>query len=163
MRGLVLPGATMGREGAFPELRSGGAPVTLELKREVDVLVGQYERGSRGPVTSAQVVAALLGAGEFDAAGDYAREALLKHPDAVPLLVLAADVRYRANDVTGAEVLLRRARSRAPRDPLVALDLGLVLAQRDRGSEARGLLEQATHAGSPALAARARRELSKLR
>ncbi len=158
--GLVLPGAEDHADQFRPELRSGPPSSSLELDAEVKSAVGDYERGSRGPVSGARVVAALLATGEIDAARDYARECLRQHSTAVPLLVFAADAAFRANDVGGAEELLRRAAREAPRDPLVALDLGLVLRQQGRDAEARGLLSRAAEARVAPLAARARRELA---
>jgi tetratricopeptide (TPR) repeat protein len=162
-RGLVLPGAEAYADRVRPELRSGPSAGSLALDRELKAAIEVYERGSRDPAAGARVVAALLANGEIEAAGDYAREGLRLHPDAVPLLVFGADARYRANDLAGAEALLRRAADRAPRDPLVALDLGLVLRQLGRSDEARRALQRASGTHVAPLSARARRELAPAR
>ena len=157
--GLVLPGAAANADGSRPERRSGAASSSLELDAELKAAIDAYEGGSRGPDAGSRVVAALLADGDIAAANDYAQEALRAHPDDVPLLVFAAAARIGANDLAGAERLLRRAIRRAPRDPVVALDLGLVLCRLDRGTESRGWLERAAASRVAPLAARARREL----
>ena len=163
VRGLVLPGAELGAVLSYPEMRSGSPGVSLKLQREVQDLVHVYERGPRSARSCAQVVAGLLATGETDAANAYAREGLREHPRSVVLLVYAADTRYRANDLDAAEALLRRATAQAPGDPLVALDLALVLKQTGRVDEARVLLVRAADASAPGVVARARRELAELR
>jgi hypothetical protein len=159
-RGLVLPGAEKHADRFRPELRAGLPSSSLELDREMKAAVESYESGSRGPDDSGRVVAALLAHGEIEAARGYAREGLRKYPSAVPLLVFGAAADYRANDIGGAEELLRRAAGRAPHDPLVALDLGLVVRREGHEDEARRLLSRVADSRNVALAARARRELT---
>jgi tetratricopeptide (TPR) repeat protein len=158
--GLVLPGAAAHADGTLPERRSGPASSTLELEAEVRAAIASYEGGSRGPDAAARLVAALLADGDVAAANDYAREALQAYPDHVPLLVFAAAAKTRANDLPGAERLLRRASRRAPRDPVVALDLGMLLCRSGNGADPRRWLEQAAASRAAHVAARARRELS---
>jgi tetratricopeptide (TPR) repeat protein len=159
-RGLVLPGAEHDADRVRPELRSGPPATSRELDEELRKAIALYERGARDAGSGARVVAALLAGGEIETARDYAREALHRYPDAVPLLVFAADAEYRLNDLAAAEVLLRRALQRAPRDPMVALDLGLVLRRLGRDTEARGLFAGVVDSPVSALSARARRELA---
>lgn len=159
-RGLVLPGAEKHADRFRPELRAGPPSSSLELDREMKAAVGSYESGLQGPDASGRVVAALLAVGEIEAARGYAREGLRRYPTAVPLLVFGADADYRANDIRGAEELLRRAADRAPRDPLVALDLGLVLRRQGQEDEARRLLSRVADSRILPLAARARHELA---
>jgi len=156
--GLVLPGAEAHADGSRPERRSGAAPSSLELEAELRAAIDAYE-GSRGPEAGARVVAAFLADGDIAAASDYAQEALRAHPNDVPLLVFAAAARTRANDLPEAERLLRRAIRRAPRDPVVALDLGLVLCRLGRRTESYAWLERAAASPVAPVAARARREL----
>lgn len=160
-RGLVLPGGERAADLQVPAMRSGQEASTPALEREREAAVAEYERGSRGAEAGARVVAALLATGELDAAGAYARECLRQHPDAVPLLVFAADVHYRADDLAGAAELLRHAARRAPGDPVVTLDLALV--DRQLGNEAGALraldrVARVTRGRDAALAARAKRE-----
>jgi Tfp pilus assembly protein PilF len=133
-------------------------PNSLELEAELKAAIGAYEGGSRGPEAGARVVAAFLAYGDIAAANDYAEEALRAHPDDVALLVFAAGAKTRASDLAGAEQLLRHAVRRAPRDPLVALDLGLVLCRQGRGAEAGEWLARAAAASVAPVAARAQRE-----
>ena len=156
---LVLPGAAAHADGTLPERRSGAAPSSLELEAEVRAAIASYEGGSRGPDATARLVAALLADGDVAAANDYAKEALQAYPDHVPLLVFAAAAKTRANDLPGAERLLRRASHRAPRDPVVALDLGMLLCRTGNGADPRLWLEQAAASRAVHVAARARREL----
>lgn len=160
-RGLILPGAEAYADQIRPELRSGQDGSSLVLELEVKAAVDEYEHGTRGPEAAARAVAALLAAGEIEAARDYSRECLRRYPKAVPLLVFSADAGYRANDLGGAEELLRRARKIAPRDPIVALDLGLLLRERGRNAEAAQLLAEVAGDRLAPLAARARRELAR--
>ena len=74
------------------------------------------------------------------------------------LLVLQAGVLQRSNDLDGAVASLRRARVLAPADPLVALDLAILLRQRGDAA-ATALFTEASRSRDRALAERARREL----
>jgi len=158
--GLILPGAEAHANDVRPEQRAGSAPGSPELERELRSSIEAYEEGSRGPEAGATAVAALLAAGEIDAARDYARECLRRYPDDVRLLVLGADAHYRSSDLGGAEALLRSARKHAPRDPVVALDLALVLRQAGKGDESRAILEHVSRSRLAPLASRAKRELA---
>jgi hypothetical protein len=159
-RGLVLPGVAERIDHAHPELRSGQASSSPALDRELREAIQEYERGTPSPSDGARVVAALLASGEIDAARDYAKESLQRFPNHVPLLVFASDAYYRSNDLARAETLLRNALQHAPRDPVVALDLALVLRQAGRKDEARSLFTRVANCRVPALAARANRELA---
>jgi len=160
--GLVLPGAEQHANDVRPERRSGRTAVSSELEREVQTTIDAYEDSARGPESGARVVAALLATGEVDAASDYSRECLRRRPRDVPLLVFAADAGYRSNNLAGAETLLRRAKEVAPRDPVVTLDLALVLRQSGKRDEARALLGHASRSRVGPIAARAKRELAQL-
>jgi tetratricopeptide (TPR) repeat protein len=159
-RGLVLPGAEHDADRVRPELRSGPSTTSSQLDEELRKAISRYEQGARDAGSGARVVAALLAGGEIETARDYARESLGRFPNAIPLLVFAADADYRANDLAGAEALLRRALHVAPHDPMVALDLGLVLRRLGRSAEARELLARAAGSRVASLAARASRELA---
>lgn len=158
-RGLVLPGGAGGADRILTGMRSGQAIGSPALERELQASIAAYEGGARSSESGARVVAALLASGETGAASDYANECLRADPGNVPLLVFAADARYRLNDPPGAEELLRRARAAAPRDPIVGLDLALVLRGQGREDEARRLIEQVKRTRVAPLAARAAREL----
>jgi tetratricopeptide repeat protein/putative zinc finger protein len=160
-RGLVLPGAVAGADRIRPELRSGRPMISPGLDREIRDAIQEYEHGAPSPDAGARVVAALLAAGEIDAARDYAKECLKRSANHVPLLVFASDAYYRSNDLAGAEELLRNAVRHAPDDPLVALDLALVLEQAGREQEARSLLMRVTKSRVSPLATRAARYLSR--
>jgi Flp pilus assembly protein TadD len=101
----------------------------------------------------------LLAAGDLEAASAYSREALRAHPEDARLLVLMADLKYRASDLAAAEMYLRTASHIAPRDPIVGLDLGLVLKERGNTREAREWFERVAASGPAPLAERARQEL----
>jgi len=161
-RGLVLPGVADGADRSRPELRSGQAATSPRLEREVRDAIERYERNGTNADAGAGVVAALLATGEIDAAREYARECLRRFPGHVPLLVFASDASYRSSDLPRAEELLREAARRAPHDPVVTLDLALVLRQTGRDREARELLMRVTKSRLPSLAARASRELERL-
>jgi hypothetical protein len=158
-RGLVLPGGERLADQPAPGLRSGDAELPPGLEREVDSLIAVYERGIRTSDVAVQVVQGLLALGDLGAARNYAREGLGRWSGDVALLTSAADVNYRASDLRAAEGLLRDALERAPRDPLVALDLALVLRQQGDVKESTALLARAARGSSPPVAARARREL----
>lgn len=161
-RGLVLPGATVSADRAQDELRSGGFVSSPGLDREVGTLLEEYENAP-SPERGARVLAGLLATGEIHAARAYAGECLNRFPRHVALLVFASDASFRANDLAEAEQRLRRAARLAPGDPVVALDLALVLRQLDREDEARPLLLRVSESRVPSLAARATRELSHTR
>lgn len=158
--GLVLPGAAQRADRPAPLYRAGFAAPGAELDREVDALIVRYERGDRSPATAARLIEALLGIDDLDAARAYAGEALGRTPDDPSLLTCAAAAQYRSNDLAAAEGLLRTALSRAPGDPMVALDLGLVLRARGLSQPSAALLTRAAHGGSAPIAARARHELA---
>ena len=157
--GLVVPGAEQFADRSQPERRSGAGSSSIELEAELKVAIEAYESGSRGPEASARVVAALLANGDLAAANDYGEEGLRAHPNDVPLIVFVAVTKARASDLAAAERLLRRAARHAPRDPIVALDLGMVLCRQARGSEAQRWLERAAASPVAPIAARGWREL----
>ena len=156
--GLVLPGGERGADQPAPAFRSGPAADPPALARAADSLIAAYEGGARAADAAAQLVTALVAGNDLDAARDYAREGLERHPGDPRLLVLAAAVSYRGSDLAQAAGLLRAARARAPRDPVVALDLAIVLRQRGEAPAADRLLAEVARSREPALAARARAE-----
>jgi len=158
-RELVLPGGERHADRPEAEMRSGGSPSSSEFARELDLLNSRYEAGDRSPGASARLVAALLAAGDLEAASAYSREALRAHPEDARLLVLMADLKYRASDLAAAEMSLRTASRIAPRDPIVRLDLALVLQERGNTREARECFERVAASGPAPLAERARQEL----
>ncbi len=158
--GLVIPGATGAPARPVTELRSGTVEVSPGLARDVDSLRGAYEHARPTPELAAHLVAALLAAGDLDAARDYAIEAVRTYPDDVRVLVVAAAVRDRVSDLSGAEELLRHAVRLAPADPVATLDLALVLRQRGDSAEARDLLTRVARTRAGELSVRARRELA---
>lgn len=158
--GLVLPGTESHAADEPLDRRSGSGSSSLELEAELKGATEAYETGSRDPATSARVVAALLASGDVATAHVYGQEALRAHPNSVPLLVFVAAVKTRMNQLSEAEQLLRHAIRQAPRDPIVALDLGMVLCRLGRGDESRRWLERTAASNVVAVAARARRELA---
>jgi tetratricopeptide (TPR) repeat protein len=158
-RGLVLPGGERHSDQPAPALRSGDAARSPGLEREVDSLVAAYEHGHRNGANTTRVVQGLLALGDLDAARGYAREGLQRSPDDVALLTSAADVDYRSSDLASAEARLRAALRHAPRDPVVMLDLALVLRQRGGGAESDDLLARAGNGACEPVATRARHEL----
>lgn len=158
-RELVLPGGERHADRPVTEMRSGGSPGSSGFARELDLLNSRYEAGDRSPDASARLVAALLAAGDLEAAGAYSREALRAHPRDARLLVLMADLKYRASDLAAAETYLRTASRIAPRDSIVGLDLALVLQERGNTREAREWFERVAASGPAPLAERARQEL----
>lgn len=158
-RGLVLPGGERLADQPAPAYRSGYAELPPGLEHEVDSLIAVYERGIRTSKIAVRVVQGLLAMDDLDAARNYAREGLSRWSGDVALLTSAADVDYRASDLRAAEGLLREALGRAPHDPVVALDLALVLRQQGNVGESAALLDRAAKGPSPPVAARARREL----
>jgi len=158
-RGLALPGGERLADRPAPAYRSGYAGLSPGLEQEVGSLIAAYEHGIRTPGAAARVVQGLLALDDLDAARNYAREGLGHWPDDVTLLTCAADVAYRTSDLRAAQELLRHALGRAPHDPLVALDLALVLRQQGDVNESTALLVRAARSSSPPISARARREL----
>lgn len=159
-RGLVLPGGERLAGEPVPEMRSGSGEVTPELEQQANALLQSYEGGRRSAADAAGLVAALLAVSDLDGARTYAREGLRNHPRDVRLMVLYAAALQRDNDVAAAEAQLREAHRLAGRDPVVALDLALVLRQRGHDAEARKLLQQVARSRVAPLAGRAQRELN---
>ena len=158
-RELVLPGGERHADRPAGEMRSGAGSGSPELARELDMLTSRYEAGDRSADAAGRLVAALLATGDLEAANAYAREALRAHPGDVRLLVLMADLKYRASDLAAAERYLRGAQEIAPRDPLVGLDLALVMRERGDALGAREGFERVSAHGPGPLAERARQEL----
>jgi len=144
-------------------MRSGDGSGSPELMLEVGALTSSYERGERSADDAARLVTGLIATGDLEAANAYAREGLRGYPRDVRLLVLMADLKYRASDLAAAERYLRSASGIAPRDPLVSLDLALVLRERGNAREAGEWLERVAAHGPQPLAERARRELAATR
>ena len=158
-RELVLPGGERHAGRPAAEMRSGVSPGSLELTAEVNRLVTHYELAQRSADVAARLVAGLLAEGDLEGANAYAREALRAYPRDTRLLVLMADLNYRASDLPAAERHLRSAAQIAPRDPLVGLDLALVLRERGNVVEAGRWFNRVAASGHPPLAERARQEL----
>jgi tetratricopeptide (TPR) repeat protein len=157
--GLVLPGGARGAHFGPSGMRSGQGASSLELERELDDLLAEYESAPGHAARGVRLVGAFLAVGELDAARSYAREVLQRNPRHVPALVQAAAIEYRMNEPGRARELLQRASREAPRDPIVALDLALVLEQGGHADRARPLFEHAGRSRVKELAARAEREL----
>lgn len=157
--GLVLPGGVAGAARPAPATRSGMGETSIELEQEANAAIATYEHGHDSAEQAMRVVAALIATGDLDAARDYAREGLRRHPGDVRLLVLQAGVFDRDDDLARALAALREAHRRAPDDPVVTLDLALVLRQGGASAEAKALLERVAKSAVPALAERAAREL----
>src|SRR5262245_7347887 len=121
-RELVLPGGERHAGRVAPEMRSGDRSGSPELMLEVGALTTSYEGGERSADDAARLVTGLIATGDMEAANAYAREGLRGYPRDVRLLVLMADLKYRASDLAAAERYLRSASGIAPRDPLVSLD-----------------------------------------
>lgn len=162
-RGLVLPGGERLAGRPAPEMRSGSGEVTPELEQQASALQQSYESGRRSADDTAVLVAALLAVSDVDGARTYAREGRRNHPRDVRLMLLNAAALQRDNDVAGAEAQLREAHRRAGGDPVVALDLALVLRQRGQAEEARELLQRVARSRVAPLAERAKRELDAAR
>jgi len=160
-RELVLPGGERHADRAAPGKRSGAISGSLGLTHEVAELTARYEGGERSADGTTRLVAALLACGDLEAANAYAREGLRAYPADVRLLVLMAELRYRASDLVDAERHLRTAARIAPGDPVVGLDLALVVSERGDAAEARKWFERVAASGPPPLAARARQELQR--
>ena len=160
-RELVLPGGERHADHATAEMRSGAGSSSPGLTLELDELTSRYESGARTAVAGARLVAALIATSDLEAADAYAREVLRAHPRDVRILVLMAELGYRASDLSAAERHLRSASEIAPRDPLVCLDLALVLRERGDTLEAKQRFERVAASGPRALAERAKRELGR--
>ena len=106
------------------------------------------------------VGAGCMSLGQLNLARDYALEGLERDPKHLALMLLAADIRLRSNDPAGAESLLRRALEERTNDPVVQLDLAIVLREQGRGPDADRMLRVlAARGGHVAIADRARRML----
>lgn len=158
--GLVFPGAEAGAAARRPSYRAGSgaadeATVAIEALRE------SVERGDRSNDRLYALIAGLIATNRVDLASDYIAEARGRAPQDPRFLVLEAMVSARRGDGAGAEALLQRARELDPRDPTVALDLGIVVAGTRGLTDARPhLLETIARAPGSPLAQRARQVLA---
>jgi tetratricopeptide (TPR) repeat protein len=162
-RGLVLPGGEAGAASTGPVLRSGQGPTDPALDAAVKEAKARYESGRWTRASVYPVAAGLHASGQMEAARDYVEQGLRSDPNDVRLLILRADIAYRASDMVRAEHCLRRALALRRDSPAAALDLGLVLADGNQREEAARWFEQAADQGPPSIATRARRELAALK
>lgn len=162
-RGLVLPGGERGAAHRGPVLRAGPAAPRRSLEAAVRAEIERYERGRRDRATTYAVGAGLIALGQADAARDYVDEGLRRDPRDARLLVLRADLAYRASEMALAESCLRQSLRLRRDDPVATLDLGIVLAETGARDQAAMLLARAARRGAPPIAARATRELEALR
>jgi len=158
-RGLVLPGGERGAIRASPIDRSGGTGAVSEPVKQA---IEAYERGLRTSEQTYVVGAGLLAGGQLDAARGYVEEGLQHHPNDVPLLVLSADVAYRASELPSAERALRQALATRPRNAVVSIDLAIVLAESGHTQEAERLFRNVARGSAEPLAERARQELARI-
>jgi len=157
--GLVIPGGEAGAAATQQAYRSG-APADVAGERATEDVRLLYERGRRSSDALYVLAAGLIASERLDLARDYVAEGRRRFPGDYRTLVLAGILAYRLRDLAGAERSLQAARERAPHDPLVLLDLGLVGLESGGGDRARSLLRTVIdeHPGSP-LAQRAERAL----
>jgi len=157
-QGLVIPGGEAGAISPVPAMRSGVLEATPALEREADSLIARYDPRTKSPEGAARVAVALLATNDPQAALDYLREGLRRNPRDVRLLVVQAAALDRGRDARGTEAVLREAYRIAPRDPLVSLDLAMVLRRRGESVESSSLLDGVARSNVRALAERAKRE-----
>jgi tetratricopeptide (TPR) repeat protein len=158
--GMVLPGGEAG--AARDPIRYRGPEVVGAgpLRTAVDSCVRLYEAGRMSSHLAYVVGAGSMSLGQLDLARDYALEGLERDPKDLSLMLLAADIRLRSNDPAGAESLLRRALEERTNDPIVQLDLAIVLREQGRESDADRMLRVLAARGDHvAIADRARRML----
>jgi tetratricopeptide (TPR) repeat protein len=148
--GLVFPGGEAGAAGEGPSYRARPA-ATEEASAALEALRQRIEAGDRSLDRLYALAAGLIATDRIDLADDYLGEARDRTPQDHRFVVLAAIVASRRGEMAEAETLLLRARRLAPRDPTVALDLGLVAIQTRGIKAARPYLFEASRqdSGSP--------------
>src|SRR5262249_42044350 len=158
--GLVIPGGEAGA-AVTPTAYRSGPPSDVAADQATESLRQAYERGHRSNDVLYGLAAGLLATDRTDLARDYVEEGRRRFPADYRMQVLAGILAYRSRDFREGERWLEAARQRAPRDPVVLLDLGLVSLESGSNSRAQSLLVAVMdgYPGSP-LAQRARRTLT---
>lgn len=158
---LVFPGGEAGAAGQPPAYRADRPP-TEEAATSLENVRRRIEAGDRSPDGLYALSAGLIATGRLDLASDYLDEARRRRPQDHRFVVLAAIVAARRNEIVEAEHLLLQARHLEPRDPTVALNLGVVVERTQGLTAARPyLLEVIERAPDSPLAPRARRMLDR--
>jgi len=158
--GLVMLGGEAGAAITPTAYRSGSHADAAE-EQAIENLRLHYEGGHRSADALYELGAGLVASDRLDLARDYVAEGRRRFPADHRMLLLDGILAYRSHDLAEAERILEAARRRARRDPVVALDLGLVQLEKGAPDLARPLLQSLidAHPGSP-LAQRARQALS---
>lgn len=160
---IVLPGGERLIDGKGSVYRSGFVPVDAELETSLKYLYDEYRDGASSPDVAYWLSAGYLSTGQIDAARDVCAGARQTHPDDLRLMLIDGIIAYLDRDSDRSESLLRVALEKNPDDPVVGINLAIVLGNRGDAAEAREILVHVReqHVGTP-FAARADSVLAKM-
>ena len=160
---IVLPGGERLIDGKGSVYRSGFVPIDDELETSFKYLYDEYQGGNTSPDVAYWLAAGYLATGLVDAARDVCADARRVHPDDLRLSTLDAIIAYLDRDYDRSETLLRAALEKNPDDPVVGINLAIVLEDSGDAAGARDILDRvrADHMGTP-FAARADSVLARL-
>lgn len=160
---IVLPGGERLIDGKGSVYRSGFVPVDDELETSLKYLYDEYRDGRGSSDVAYWLSAGYLSTGQIDAARDVCAEARETDPDDLRLMLIDGIIAYLDRDVVRSESLLRFALKKHPDDPVVGINLAIVLGNHGDAAEAREILihVREKHVGTP-FAARADTVLARM-
>jgi len=137
---IVMPGGEGGLLSSEPVHRAGYVPLEGGLQESVDELYRRYRKEDASPDVAYWLLSAYVAASRIDIARDIAADARKRFPDDTRIAVLDAIISYIDGDYARAESVLRDVVESGSDDPLVKLDLAVVLIARGSNAEAKTLL-----------------------
>jgi hypothetical protein len=153
---IVLPGGERLIDGKGSVYRSGFVPIDDQLDVSLKYLYDEYQEGNASPDVAYWLSAGYLATGQVDAARVVCDGARVTHSDDLRLMTIDAIISYLESDNDRSETLLRHALAEHPDDPVIGINLAIVLGSAGEPEEALDILNRirAEHEGTP-FAARA--------
>ncbi len=146
---FVLPGGELFVGDSVPVYRSVGGAWSSSASESVDLSLAalheRYESGGETPDVAYWLVAGYVSTHRIGSARVYIADARKLFSEDIRLMVLDAIVAYMDGAVDRSENLLRAALKAQPEDPVILIDLAVVLDGQDKQVEARELLERVSN------------------
>ena len=145
---IVYPGGENNLSQAPSAYRSGISPSGRALEESLETLYDLYQTNRDAAFW---MITGYLATGRIKTALDFAREAQGLYRDDPDIITLSAVAAYVNGDYAGAETLFRKAAVLDSENPVILVDLSLVLIDQNNADEARVILESVINnrAGTP--------------
>jgi len=138
---IVYPGGENNLSQAPSAYRSGISPSGRALEESLETLYGLFSHDKSNRGAAFWLITGYLATGRIKTALDFAREAQGLYPDDPDIITLSAVAAYVNGDYAGAETLFKKAAELDSENPVILVDLSLVLIDQNKADEARFILE----------------------